>query len=168
MNALNSNLDRLTDKNDKIAYLRAKSINALSMKATELYQQNFEKIVNGQLNRPLFDLIHESGYKALKEITTYSIENIYNHRSVVEIENAGYNVMYELLNHFIPPIVKDSTTRSKSEEKAVRLIPHQFLYDQDNIYKRVLGVVDYVSGMTDNYATELYKRIKGIEIGMKM
>jgi len=26
--------------------------------------------------------------------------------------------------------------------------------------------LDYVSGMTDNYATELYRRIKGIEIGM--
>ena len=29
-----------------------------------------------------------------------------------------------------------------------------------------MGILDYVSGMTDNYATELYRRIKGIEIGM--
>ena len=33
-------------------------------------------------------------------------------------------------------------------------------------YQKVLGVLDYVSGMTDNYAADLYKKIKGIDIGM--
>ena len=72
--------------------------------------------------------------------------------------------MYELLSHFILPILIDKKDRSKSEEKAVLLIPSQFLYEQETAYKRILGILDYVSGMTDNYAIDLYRRIKGIEI----
>jgi dGTPase len=86
----------------------------------------------------------------------------------VEIENAGFNVMYELLSHFILPALTDKTSRTKSEEKAILLIPEQFLYEEESDYLKVLGVLDYVSGMTDNYAIDLYRRIKGIEIGMKI
>jgi dGTPase len=74
--------------------------------------------------------------------------------------------MYELLQHLVPPILLDKDKRKQSDKKALRLIPSQFLYDGDTNYKRVLGVIDYVSGMTDNYATDLYRRIKGIDIGM--
>jgi dGTPase len=102
----------------------------------------------------------------LSYIGKFSIENIYNHRSVVEIENAGYNVMRELLQHFIPPILKPENQRRKMEDKAVKLIPHQFFYDTESPYMKVLGVIDYISGMTDNYAVDLYKRIKGIDMGM--
>ena len=104
--------------------------------------------------------------RVLDEIQRFSIENIYNHRSVLEIENAGYNVMSELLSQFIPPILKDEKERKTFEKKALRLVPAQFLYEKGTKYQKVMGILDYVSGMTDNYATELYRRIKGIEIGM--
>jgi len=83
-----------------------------------------------------------------------------------EFENAGYNVMYELLSHFIYPIITPKEERDNSEERAVLLIPSQFLYEDLSIYDKVLGIIDYVSGMTDNYATDLYRKIKGIDIGM--
>ena len=75
--------------------------------------------------------------------------------------------MYELLSYFIWPILIPAENRSKSEEKAIKLIPDQFLYEDASDYEKVLGVLDFVSGMTDNYASELYRKIKGIEIGMR-
>jgi dGTPase len=158
-------LTKLKNKNDRIAYLRAKSINSLTLKATQVYEDNFDAILDGSFKKPIFDFIQDD-CEALTKIADFSFDHIYNHRSVVEIENAGYNVMYELLQHFVPPILLDKDKRKKSDEKALRLIPSQFLYDGDTNYKRVLGVIDYVSGMTDNYATDLYRRIKGIDIGM--
>ena len=157
----------MTDKNDRVSYLRAKSINSLTTRSIEIYQSNFEDIVNGKFTTPLYDVITNDS-PALQKIIKFSRIYIYNHRSVIEIENAGFNVMYELLSHFILSILIDKNDRSKSEEKAVLLIPTQFLYEQESAYKRILGILDYVSGMTDNYAIDLYRRIKGIEIGMKI
>ena len=51
---------------------------------------------------------------------------------------------------------------------ALKLIPQQFIYDDSTIYQKTLGVLDFVSGMTDNFATDLYRKIKGIDIGMTM
>ncbi|MDM1137244.1 MULTISPECIES: deoxyguanosinetriphosphate triphosphohydrolase [Empedobacter] len=163
-------LKSISDKNDRIAYLRAKSINLLTQKSVEVYQNNFDQIVKGEFKTALLDVIknetEQVTKRVLDEIQRFSIENIYNHRSVLEIENAGYNVMSELLSQFIPPILKDEKERKTFEKKALRLVPAQFLYEKGTKYQKVMGILDYVSGMTDNYATELYRRIKGIEIGM--
>ena len=158
-------LGTMMDKNEKISFLRAMVINALITRSTALYQEHFELIAEGKLTKPLLDIIAEEA-PIIDEIMAFSIANIYNHRAVVEIENAGYNVMFEMLSHFIPPVIKEKSERTNRDKKALKLMPTQYQYDEQPAYNRVLGVLDYVSGMTDNYATDLYKKIKGIEIGM--
>ncbi len=168
----NQNLDRVMDKrrtltnaNERISYLRAKVINALINTSIEIYRESFDKILNGTLHQALLDS-YKTVNPSLQEIESFSIEKIYGHRSVVEIENAGYNVMYELLNHFIPPTIKDKSERKSYDKKALQLMPQQFHYEDGTVYQKVLGVLDFVSGMTDNFATDLYRKIKGIDIGM--
>ena len=157
----------LTNANERISYLRAKVINALINKSIELYETNFASILDGNLDKALLD-IYKTENKSLQEIESFSIEKIYGHKAVIEIENAGYNVMYEVLNHFIPPILKAKSERKSYDKMALKLLPKQFLYEEGSDYQKVLGVIDFVSGMTDNFATDLYRKIKGIEIGMTM
>lgn len=160
-------LDSISNENEQISYLRAKVINALINKSIELYKSNFDKILQGNLEKGLLD-IYKSENKTLQDIESFSIEKIYNHKAVVEIENAGYNVMYELLDHFIPSILKSTDERKSYDKKALKLLPKQFFYEDGTDYQKVLGVIDFVSGMTDNFATDLYRKIKGIDIGMTM
>lgn len=158
-------LAAISNANERISYLRAKVINALINKSISIYKENFNKVLDGTLDKALLDKYKKSN-PSLQEIESFSIAKIYGHRSVVEIENAGYNVMYELLNHFIPPIIKEKSDRKSYDKKALQLIPNQFHYDDGTVYQKVLGVIDFVSGMTDNFATDLYRKIKGIDIGM--
>lgn len=155
----------LTNANERISYLRAKVINALINKSIEIYKEQFENILSGNLDKAILD-IYKRENPALQEIETFSIEKIYNHKNVIEIENAGYNVMYELLNHFVQPVLKTKEQRKSYDKMALKLLPQQFLYEGGTDYEKVLGVVDFVSGMTDNFATDLYRKIKGIDIGM--
>lgn len=157
----------LTNANERISYLRAKVINALINKSIELYQQRFPEIMAGTLDSALLD-IYKIDNPSLQEIENFSIEKIYNHKNVIEIENAGYNVMYELLNHFIPSILTAKDERKSYDKMALKLLPAQFLYEEGSEYQKVLGILDFVSGMTDNFATDLYRKIKGIDIGMTM
>lgn len=164
---IESKLNSISNENEQISYLRAKVINALINKSLEMYKQNFDKILEGNLDKALLDL-YKSENTTLQDIESFSIEKIYNHKAVVEIENAGYNVMYELLDHFIPSILKHDDERKSYDKKALKLLPQQFVYKDGTDYQKVLGVIDFVSGMTDNYATDLYRKIKGIDIGMTM
>lgn len=157
----------LTNANERISYLRAKVINALINKSIQLYREQFSDILTGELGQSLLD-IYKTDNPSLKEIENFSISKIYNHKNVIEIENAGYNVMYELLHHFIPSILTNPESRKSYDKMALKLLPAQFHYTTGSDYQKVLGVIDFVSGMTDNFATDLYRKIKGIDIGMTM
>ena len=128
------------------------------------YKDKFDEILTGNLDQSLLSIFKKEN-KTLQDIEQFSIEKIYNHRAVVEIENAGYNVMYELLDHFIPSVIKENP--KNYDKKALQLLPEQFRYEGEP-YEKIMGVLDFVSGMTDNYATDLYRKIKGIDIGMTM
>ncbi len=162
--AFEKNYKLITDKNAKIEYLRARVINALTLRAAEIYMENIEKIVVGKHTRSLFKSLKEE-FPVLQIIAEISEEKIYDHRKALEIELAGYNVMSELLGHFIFPILKREL--SLQDKMALKLLPASHYYKDKSPYEKVLGIVDYVSGMTDIYATELFKKIKGIELGMR-
>lgn len=163
---IENKLAMITNKNERISYLRAKVINSLINISMNLYTENFDTILEGKMDKTMLSIFQNQS-NALQQIEKFSIEKIYNHRTVVEIENAGYNVMYELLNHFIPSVIKNKEDLKNYDKKALQLLPEQFHY-QGNTYERILGILDFVSGMTDNYATDLYRKIKGIDIGMAM
>jgi len=98
----------------------------------------------------------------MKRISTISVAKIYNAPTVVQIEVAGYKVMNALLSEFIPAYVK--TVKSNYDKKLVALIPQQFYTERTDTYAKIQAVLDYVSGMTDVYAIDLYRKIKGITI----
>lgn len=155
-------LAQIDDENEKLGYLRAKCINVLTEQSAKAFMDNIPAILEGVFNKSLFGIVKES-CSILKAIQTTSTERIYNHRTVVEIEIAGYNVMSELLDLLIPATIKQKP--SKKDEKALLLIPKQFKHSKEaKTYERVLSVLDFVSGMTDPFATELYRKISGIEI----
>ncbi len=152
----------LTDHNEAISFLRAKSINSLVMECVDVFMQNRSAILAGSFNQSLIGIL-EGRCPVLKEIEKLSIERIYNHPSVIEIEIAGYNVMSELLNLFLKATL--SASPSSLDKSLLRLIPPQFdVAQQLSPYLKTMNVLDHISAMTDTYATELYRKIKGIEI----
>jgi dGTPase len=151
------------DANEAIAFLRARIINLLVNGATEVFLDHRKQILSGAFNDTLLDQIEKS-FGALKEVQEISLERIYGHGTVIQIEIAGYNVMSELLQLFIPALLKEKP--SHKEEKVLRLFPFQFTeYETTSSkYEKVMSALDHLSSMTDEYATEMYRRLKGIVI----
>ncbi|MGZ3959607.1 MAG: dGTP triphosphohydrolase, partial [Flavisolibacter sp.] len=151
------------DTNEAIAFLRAKVINLLAGEATDVFFENRQQILEGAFNDTLLDHI-EDRTGALQSIQEISVDRIYSHDTVIQIEIAGYNVMSELLQLFVPALLKEKP--SHKEEKVLRLFPYQFTEFKETTsrYEKVLNALDYLSGMTDEYATEIYRRLKGIAI----
>lgn len=156
-------LKMLDNANEKVAYLRAKCINVLVNRAADNFLENADQIINGSYPTTLMDTVTQE-CSALREIERISIEKIYNHPSVIEVEIAGYHVMSEILSWFVTSVL--SANPSPIEKKVLHLIPdqHANYKSGDHPYHKVMGILDFVSGMTDGYATELYRKIKGIEI----
>jgi dGTPase len=163
MDRVRKTLAGIGDPNEKIAYLRARCINTLTLQAADIFIENSPAILGGTFHSTLVKTINKT-FHALDTIETLSVERIYNHESVIQIEIAGYHVMSELLDAFVPPLLKSSP--DARDKKMIRLIPDQFLDTEETSspYQKVRCVLDYIAGMTDLYATELYRKLKGIEI----
>jgi dGTPase len=154
------------DKNEQVAYLRSKSLNYLTQACANAFLEHEAALLAGSLQQPLIELIPSHLLKPLQTIEEISVQEIYNHASVVEIELAGYEVMDYLLGRLVPVLVKQKDQRNARDKKMVRLIPEQYKtgIDAPTAYERVQCAIDYVAGMTDLYAMELYRKWKGISI----
>ena len=163
MDRVRKTLYGIGDPNEKIAYLRARCINTLTLQAADVFISNRRQILEGRFDNTLIRFINEHTH-ALDSIEDLSIRRIYNHESVIQIEIAGYHVMSELLAAFVPPLLK--TRPDARDKKMIRLIPDQFLDFEEETppYQKVRCALDYIAGMTDLYATELYRKLKGIDI----
>ncbi|MDB5250802.1 MAG: deoxyguanosinetriphosphate triphosphohydrolase [Segetibacter sp.] len=155
--------NKIGDLNERISYLRAKAINLLTIKAAEVFWENRQQILAGSFNDTLLDNI-ENSCAPLKEVLRISNEKIYNHDTVLEIEIAGYNVMAELLHLFVPALLKQKPDHK--DQKILKLFPLQFREFEETSfpYEKVLNAFDLLSGMTDLYATEMYRKLKGVDI----
>lgn len=156
-----TSLEKQSLDNQQLSYLRAMVINQLVNQCTTIFMQNEAELLGGTLNKSLIDLLPEKQLKAIEEIDRISVEKVYNHKSVIEIELAGYNVIGGLLDEFIQAVVY---SKQKKSEKLLALIPDQFDAKNDSLYEKMLAVVDYISGMTDLYAIDLFRKIKGISV----
>ena len=153
----------INDDNDSIAYLRAKCINALTMESVQVFIDHKDVILSGKFNDTLVDFI-EDRHPTLKELIDLSVKRIYSHHSVVEIEITGYHVLSHLLGLFVPAVLRSSPIGT--DRMCRKLVPYQFTeYEEnDSPYIKTMSIVDFISGMTDAYATEFYRKTTGIDI----
>ncbi len=154
--------ETVTDVNEQVAYLRAKVINKLVSECIKIFIADYNNIMSGIRSKSLIDSLEGNPKKAMTACMNIAVNKIYNHSSVIEVELAGYNILGTLLDEFIPAVIQPNDHYSK---KLISLLPEQFIFEGNELYGRVQGILDFISGMTDLYALDLYRKIKGIEIG---
>lgn len=154
------------DDNEKVGYLRAKAISDLVNLVADAFMDNEKDILAGDFNQELVTAISKSN--TLKKIEKASIAKIYRHRSVVEREVAGYEVLGGLLDTFIIAYNEYSNHNLTPKYRAIiNLIPKRFFFGENQnteLYQRLLRVIDFISGMTDSYAVSIFRKIKGISL----
>jgi len=159
---LRARLDSLGDTASRVSLLRAKAINTLIWACAKVYVENQDKFLSGTFEKPLMDALDPAIVDQMKVISKISVARIYNAPTVVQIEIAGFKVMNALLEEFVPAYLKSN--KSMFDKKLVAMIPEQFHTDKEDTYSKIRAVLDFVSGMTDVYAVELYRKIQGISI----
>lgn len=165
MKKLRYTLDGLKhDRNESVAYLRAKSINYLVNSCAEVFMTWHDDILNGTFKGSLLGRLDATA-GAMSEIESKSIRRIYNHESVLKIELAGFKIMSGLIEDLVEAALTDPGSRQNRHKKLLSLIPVQFRFEEEEEdYEKIMSILDYTSGMTDNYALELYRNLRGISV----
>ena len=153
--------EEMTDENEKVVYMRASVIGKLENECVAAFLAHEEEILAGTFEGSLIDHISERQKKAYKECEKISYSKIYQSKPVLDIELSGYKIMATLMEVFIEAAVNPSRFYSK---QLLRRVSSQYDIENENLEERIMAVIDYISGMTDIYALDIYQKINGISL----
>jgi len=156
-------LANINDDNQKVQYIRARWIGFMTEKLSALFMDNEQELLTGTLEKDLLKCLPETERQLIDRINDFSVKKVYNYKAVVEIEIAGYNVIGGLLREFVHAVLHPKQTKSA---KIIKLVSAQFPVTQqpENLYYDIQSLVDFIAGMTDLYAIDIYRKITGITI----
>jgi len=153
--------DDVTDDNEKVVYLRACVIGKLENECVKTFVEHEEEILNGTFHGSLINnisLIQKNAYERCEEI---SYKKIYHSKPVLDIELSGYKIMETLMDVFIGAARNPDRFYS---QQLIRRVSSQYDIHSDNLETRIMAVIDYISGMTDIYALDIYQKINGMSL----
>ncbi|WP_439423367.1 deoxyguanosinetriphosphate triphosphohydrolase [Segatella copri] len=153
--------EELTDENEKVVYMRASVIGKLENECVAAFLAHEEEILAGTFEGSLIEHISECQKKAYKECEKISYSKIYQSKPVLDIELSGYKIMATLMEVFIEAAVNPSRFYSK---QLLRRVSSQYDIENESLEERIMAVIDYISGMTDIYALDIYQKINGISL----
>jgi len=148
----------VTDTNEQIAYLRSIVIGVLVKECTRVFVENEEAILDGNFTGSLIKKICGCAGDAYQRCAQVAREKIYRFRDVVDIELAGFRIISTLLELMIEAVRYPDKVYSKL---LIDRVSDQYDIHAPELYDRIQAVMDYISGMTDIFALDLYRKIKG-------
>lgn len=151
----------ITDRNEHITYMRACVIGKLESLCAKVFVEHEEEILNGTFEGCLIDHIPEKEREAYKHCTEVSQKRIYQSKPVLDVELSGYKIMETLMEKMVEAVMHPDRYYSK---QLISRVSSQYDIDSEDLGTRIIAVIDYISGMTDIYALDVYQKINGISL----
>jgi len=151
----------VNDTNEQVAYLRSCIIGLLVDECTQEFLDNEDRFLEGSYDKPLIEGVSDIARKAYKRCSEVAYKKIYVSRDVVDIELAGYHIFGYLLETIIDAMMNPGHSYSKL---LLSRVPDQYDVYADTTYGKIQCALDYISGMTDVYALDLYRKITGMSL----
>jgi len=151
----------ITDKNEHITYMRACAVGKLENLCAKVFVEHEEEILNGTFEGCLIDHIPEKERKAYEYCTKVSQKKIYQSKPVLDVELSGYKIMETLMEKMVEAVMHPDRYYSK---QLISRVSSQYDIDSPDLGTRIIAVIDYISGMTDIYALDVYQKINGISL----
>tara|TARA_R110000751_G_scaffold126574_4_gene228511 strand:+ start:15846 stop:17213 length:1368 start_codon:yes stop_codon:yes gene_type:complete len=134
------------------------------------FEDNYDDIMQGKLENEIIDISEAKDIRQAYKKLQYKV---FDDKSILKKEIAGWEAIYGLLDIFVKASRSDSfqANGNNLEARLYKIISssHKKVYeDIENYsnaeYKKLQLIVDFISGMTDTYAIRLFQELKGIKI----
>ncbi|MBY0379216.1 MAG: dNTP triphosphohydrolase, partial [Burkholderiales bacterium] len=159
---------------DKFAKLRSYALNILIGEVVDKFILYYQDIMNGNYCNMIKDnkllglvdllLLDDTALSnSLKDIAQHIVKYAYTYRPLLEIELAGYEILSYLLGQFTFAVLEYNNI-SKRSIKLLKLLPERYDAHTKHVGERLMQITDYIAGLTDKMALDLYRKLKGIEL----
>ncbi len=158
---MTARMDTVSDPNEKISYLRSCVIGVLVSSCADTFARYEDEILAGNYEGTLLSRIPELERKGYEACNALSWERIYRSSDVVDIELAGNRIITELMERLVDAVCHPQLNYSRL---LLSQVPEQYDVAAPTLYGKIQSVVDHVSGMTDVYALDLFRKLNGTSL----
>lgn len=151
-------MSHLDDPNEQVGYMRSNVIGEMVVSCADVFVDNEIRLLSGEGLSPLVKLMEprlSTAYEACSEVAW---ERIYNAPDVVDVDIAGNRIITYLMDTLMDAVLHPEKNFSRL---LLLKMPKQYDIHADSMYERVQSVLDHVSGMTDVYALDLFRKLNG-------
>lgn len=151
----------------KISFLRGKAIGKAIDAVADAFIEEYENIMEGKLDSEVINLCDDSVKKPLNLAKETAYEKIFDHPRKIELEIGSYTTIGTLLGVFCQAVkekVSGKKELSYRTNRALSMMGINAPKKGDNLYNSYMKVTDYISGMTDSYATRMARQFGGIAL----
>ena len=168
-------LSSMSDPRRKAEFLRTQTIGRLLDLCAKIFSASQPALLDGEFEGVLLDHLEASVRDALDAIAARSKTALYQERSVVEVIAAGFELISGMLDIFVPCVnelafeAQGGAAASHRSKRLSALLPEPARDAADAAwrqsgYVRLQRILDYISGMTDSFAVDLFQKLKGISL----
>lgn len=154
-------MSHVDDPNEKVVYLRSVVIGALVEACAKAFVENEDTILKGRFEGSLIDHIPALEREVYAKCNALSWEKIYRASDVVDIDLAGTSIITFLLEKLVDAVRNPQYNYS---QLLLSKVPQQYEVDAPTLFEKIQAVIDHVSGMTDVYALDLYRKLNGMSL----
>ena len=151
-------MGHLDDPNEKVGYLRSNVIGALVGDCARVFAENETSLLRGELEGSLIGQASPRLREGYGRCAAIARKKIYMASDVIDVEIAGNRIITYLLNSLMEAVIHPERNFSRL---LLETVPGQYDIGSDSLYTRIQGVLDHVSGMTDVYALNLFRKLNG-------
>ena len=153
--------EAITDDNEKVVYMRSCVIGLLERECVEAFIANEDQLLLGTFEGSLIDHVRPEVAEAYRTCAQVSRRKIYNSKPVIDVELSGYKIIETIMEQMTLAAI--APTRFYSQQ-LLRRVSSQYDIDSPDLETRIMAVIDYISGMTDVYALDIYQKINGTSL----
>lgn len=154
-------MKNVADPNEKVSYLRSCVIGTLVHQCALAFIAHEEDILQGNFKGSLLDHISDLERDGYKRCSDMSWEKIYRASDVVDIELAGNRIITFLMEKLIHAVRYPHLNYSRL---LLSKIPQQYDTAAPTLFGKIQAAIDHISGMTDVYALDLYRKLNGMSL----
>ena len=158
---IETRMHSLDDTNEQVVYLRSCVINCLEQECVRVFVEHEDELLAGTFEGALIKHISDVPRQAYRQCAAVAEARIYHCKDVVDIEIAGYRVISTLTDLMVKAVTH---TGHAFSQLLINRVSPQYDIKSATLYGRLMAVLDYISGMTDVFALDLYRKINGMSL----
>ena len=153
--------EQVDDTNERVVYLRACAIGRLEAECVRAFVSNERLILGGEFVGSLVGAMAEGARDAYRRCADTAANRIYRSKPVLDVELSGYKVMATLMEQMVDAALHPDRYYSR---QLLGRVSSQYDIGSPDLETRLMAVIDYISGMTDVYALDVYQKMMGMAL----